>query len=108
MSTTDADSGPNAQVTYSLAAGTELGFFINPVSGVIFCNTSHHYNPRRPMLQLVVMATDAGTPALSAVAAVTVQITDVNNNPPRFSSRTYKYVTHCSLCLHYHVFINLI
>lgn len=90
MSTTDADKGTNAEVLYSLAAGTEQGFFIDATSGIVYCNTSHHYNPRQPVIQLVVTARDRGRPSMAAVAAITVQITDVNNNPPKFSSETYK------------------
>ncbi|KAF2367299.1 Cadherin [Trinorchestia longiramus] len=89
VNTTDADEGINAEVEYSLAAGTEQGFYIHRTTGVVYCNTSHHYNPRQPVIQLVVTARDRGKPSMASVAAITVQITDVNNNPPKFSSETY-------------------
>ena len=97
----DADKGQNAEVYYSLAAGTEQGFYIGELSGIVYCNTSHHYNPRHPVIQLVVTARDKGTPSLAAVAAITVQITDVNNNPPKFSSDTYKLVARLILVFCY-------
>uniref|UniRef100_A0A8P0PSP1 Protocadherin Fat 3 n=1 Tax=Canis lupus familiaris TaxID=9615 RepID=A0A8P0PSP1_CANLF len=41
---------------------------------------------------LVVEAKDGGTPALSAVATVSINLTDVNDNPPRFSQDVYSAV----------------
>lgn len=40
----------------------------------------------------MVEAKDGGTPALSAVATVSINVTDVNDNPPRFSQDTYSAV----------------
>lgn len=37
-------------------------------------------------------AKDGGTPALSAVATVSINLTDVNDNPPRFSQDVYSAV----------------
>lgn len=37
-------------------------------------------------------AKDGGTPALSAVATVTINLTDVNDNPPKFSQDIYSAV----------------
>lgn len=41
---------------------------------------------------LVVEAKDGGTPALSAAATVSIDLTDVNDNPPRFSQDVYSAV----------------
>lgn len=40
----------------------------------------------------MVEAKDGGTPALSAVATVSINLTDVNDNPPRFSQDVYSAV----------------
>lgn len=40
----------------------------------------------------MVEAKDGGTPALSAVATVNINLTDVNDNPPRFSQDIYSAV----------------
>lgn len=37
-------------------------------------------------------AKDGGTPALSAVATVNINLTDVNDNPPKFSQDVYSAV----------------
>lgn len=41
---------------------------------------------------LVVEAKDGGTPALSAAATVSINLTDVNDNPPKFSQDVYSTV----------------
>lgn len=41
---------------------------------------------------LVVEAKDGGTPALSAVATVSINVTDVNDNSPQFSQDVYSAV----------------
>lgn len=47
--------------------------------------TSHEY-------YLTVEATDGGTPSLSDVATVNINITDINDNTPVFSQDTYTTV----------------
>lgn len=37
-------------------------------------------------------AKDGGTPALSAVTTVSINLTDVNDNPPKFSQDVYSAV----------------
>ena len=89
INATDADKGDNARVRYSLALSSSDAFYIGEESGVIYANQSLTFNPRQPVLQLVVKAQDRGRPALSSVAAVRIQIADVNNNAPKFSQDVY-------------------
>ncbi|XP_069943885.1 protein dachsous-like [Cherax quadricarinatus] len=89
VNATDADAGANARVTYSLGTSSDSGFYISERTGVIYTNSSVHYNPRHPVIQLVVTARDGGRPSLAAVAAVRIQVTDVNDNAPKFSREVY-------------------
>lgn len=89
VNATDADAGINARVTYSLGTASDAGFYISERTGVIYTNSSVHYNPRQPVIQLVVTARDGGRPSLAAVAAVRIQVTDVNDNAPKFSREVY-------------------
>ncbi|WAR00850.1 DS-like protein [Mya arenaria] len=88
VNATDADSGQNAVITYSLATDSNL-FYINRTSGMIYTNGAIQYDPEDEIVQLVVMATDGGSPHLSAVAAVYVQVTSVNKFEPKFNELRY-------------------
>ncbi len=92
INSTDADRGENARVRYSLASSPTDTFYINEDTGVIYTNQTLTFNPRQPVLQLVVKAQDKGQPSLSSVVAVRIQIADVNNNAPKFSQDVYTYV----------------
>ena len=89
INATDADLGNNARVRYSLAISPTGSFYIGEDSGVIYTNQTLAFNPRQPVLQLVVKAEDGGRPAMSSVVAVRIQIADVNNNAPKFSQNIY-------------------
>ncbi|KAK2818195.1 hypothetical protein Q7C36_022128 [Tachysurus vachellii] len=84
----DADSGLNAEIHYSLVGSAGM-FSINPETGLIIVaaaldrETQDKYN-------LVVVAQDQGRPPLSATASVVVTVTDVNDNPPKFSTQRYE------------------
>lgn len=82
----DLDARNNASITYTFAilSGTESGFSINPVTGVII--THFEYNREQaPEYVLLVQARDSGTPMqLSSTALVLVEIGDVNDNVPAF------------------------
>ncbi|KAM6981316.1 protocadherin Fat 4 [Aplochiton taeniatus] len=91
VNSSDADVGANGIVSYSLS-GAEGQFSINPATGQII-TSSLLDRETRARYQLVVVATDGGTPqARSSSATVSVVIADVNDNPPRFHH--HPYVTH--------------
>ncbi|XP_038133976.1 protein dachsous [Cyprinodon tularosa] len=85
---TDKDSGFNKEIRYSLRGG-EGRFSIDPVSGLVSLaaqldrETTAEY-------ELLVVAEDQGRPARSATATLQVQVTDVNDNPPKFSEQEYQ------------------
>lgn len=89
INATDADTGDNARIRYSLAISPKDAFYISEDTGVIYTNRSLTFNPRQPVLQLVVKAEDRGQPALASVVAVRIQIADVNNNAPKFTQDIY-------------------
>lgn len=64
-------------------------FFFHVLVGAISTNQTIEFNPAQPVIQLVVTATDHGTPPLSSVVAVRIEITDINNNAPEFGQDVY-------------------
>uniref|UniRef100_A0A8D0HJY6 FAT atypical cadherin 1 n=1 Tax=Sphenodon punctatus TaxID=8508 RepID=A0A8D0HJY6_SPHPU len=86
------DIEANAEITYSIISGNEHGkFSIDSTKGAIFIienldyESSHEY-------YLTVEATDGGTPSLSDVVTVNINVTDINDNTPVFSQDTYTAV----------------
>ncbi|CAD7673136.1 unnamed protein product [Nyctereutes procyonoides] len=89
---TSKDIGTNAEITYLIRSGNEQGRFrINPKTGGISVSEGLDYELCKKFY-LVVEAKDGGMPALSAVATVSINLTDVNDNPPRFSQDVYSAV----------------
>ncbi|XP_038652282.1 protocadherin-1-like isoform X3 [Scyliorhinus canicula] len=89
---TDADSGSNAELTYSLSPdpSTQGLFDINPDTGEIRVNSildreeQEHYEFR-------VTAADKGTPSLKGTATVVVNVLDENDNDPKFMLNSYSF-----------------
>ncbi|XP_077988357.1 cadherin-23-like [Glandiceps talaboti] len=80
----DADDGVNADVTYSIIAGSGMVLFtIQSSSGVI--NTDGDLDRETDSLyNLRVSAVDAGTPQRTSYAVVQITIDDENDNRPKF------------------------
>ncbi|KAJ8000877.1 hypothetical protein DPEC_G00184960 [Dallia pectoralis] len=86
------DVEANGEIAYAIVSGNEHGMFsVDPRSGDVFIiepldfEASHEY-------YLTVEATDGGTPPLSDMATVNINLTDVNDNSPVFSQTTYTAV----------------
>jgi hypothetical protein len=76
---TDADIGENANVTYSIVSSRSLPFAVDQFGDVV---TSGNLSPAQIVpYSFAVVATDAGTPAMSSSATVFVYVTDVNQRP---------------------------
>uniref|UniRef100_A0A669E5C8 FAT atypical cadherin 3a n=1 Tax=Oreochromis niloticus TaxID=8128 RepID=A0A669E5C8_ORENI len=86
------DIGTNAEITYSIRSGNEHGkFHIHPLTGAILVAQPLDYETCRDYF-LTVEARDGGTPSLSAITTVNIDLTDVNDNPPMFSHSVYTAV----------------
>ncbi|XP_068583517.1 protocadherin Fat 4 [Cebidichthys violaceus] len=85
---TDKDSNFNKEIRYSLRGG-EGRFSVDPVSGMVSVagaldrETKAEYN-------LLVVAEDQGRPSRSATASLLVQVSDINDNVPKFSEAEYQ------------------
>ncbi|KAM6932333.1 protocadherin Fat 3-like [Lycodopsis pacificus] len=86
------DIGTNAEITYSIRSGNEHGkFHIHPLTGAILVAQPLDYETCRDYF-LTVEACDGGTPPLSAITTVNINLTDVNDNAPIFSRDLYAAV----------------
>ncbi|XP_026739662.1 protocadherin-like wing polarity protein stan [Trichoplusia ni] len=90
----DADEGVNAEITYTLSDkeynnNNDLPISIDPRSGWVY--TSGQLDREvQAKYQLMVTATDGGSPPRSATASVAVVVQDVNDNDPVFSPPQYE------------------
>ncbi|KAM9330444.1 protocadherin-23 [Gastrophryne carolinensis] len=79
---TDADSGVNGQVDYSIADGNEnKAFLIDSRRGVITTNAILD-REIKASYRLVLHAADRGYPSLTATTIIMVLVIDVNDNAP--------------------------
>ncbi|XP_066555366.1 protocadherin Fat 3 isoform X3 [Amia ocellicauda] len=86
------DIGTNAEMYYSIRSGNEHGkFLIDPLTGTISISKNLDYEMCKDYF-LTIEARDGGTPPLSAVTTVNINLTDVNDNAPVFSRDSYSTV----------------
>ncbi|KAJ8401318.1 hypothetical protein AAFF_G00385490, partial [Aldrovandia affinis] len=95
VTASDADDptyGSSARVVYSVLEG-ERFFTVDNQTGVILTAVSDLDRETQDRYELVVKATDmAGQMGgLSGSTTVTIVITDVNDNPPRFPQKMYQF-----------------
>jgi len=84
-SATDADIGPNGEITYSLSSSmSPLPFTIDPSTGAVSTSATLD-REETDMYEFEVTARDNGTPRLSSTVIVSFNVTDVNDNAPIFS-----------------------
>ncbi|KAJ8410896.1 hypothetical protein AAFF_G00188530 [Aldrovandia affinis] len=86
------DIGTNAEIYYSIRSGNERGNFqIDLMMGTIMVSKTLDFETCKDYF-LTVEARDGGTPPLSAVTTVNINLTDVNDNAPMFSRDVYTSV----------------
>uniref|UniRef100_A0A2K6KA43 Protocadherin 1 n=1 Tax=Rhinopithecus bieti TaxID=61621 RepID=A0A2K6KA43_RHIBE len=92
VTASDADSGSNAELVYSLEpepAAKGL-FTISPETGEIQVKTSLD-REQRDSYELKVVAADRGSPSLQGTATVLVNVLDCNDNDPKFMLSGYNF-----------------
>lgn len=87
---TDADSGKNAEVVYSLDPAGNGPFYIDADNGDIRA-TGVLDRELRERYELRVIAKDKGNPTLQGSATVVVQVTDRNDNAPKFVQEIFTF-----------------
>ncbi|KAM9729569.1 protocadherin-16 [Menidia menidia] len=90
VTATDRDSGENGKITYRVMSSTQEGFYVDPNNGTLFINHRAEFDPERLSVNIVIEACDGGSPPLSSLATVQVQISDVNDNAPVFHHSEYR------------------
>ncbi|XP_013391551.1 cadherin-23 isoform X1 [Lingula anatina] len=91
---TDEDSGLNGKVYYNITGGDPLrNFTIDTTTGIISLASPLNYEamPRNSngWFHLNVTATDWGSPPLSAMVQVDIEVVDENDNDPVFVNKSY-------------------
>uniref|UniRef100_A0A3Q2QUY0 Protocadherin-16 n=1 Tax=Fundulus heteroclitus TaxID=8078 RepID=A0A3Q2QUY0_FUNHE len=91
ISVTDPDYGEYANVNVSLEGG-DGKFALTTKDSIIYLIYVDQILDReeRDSYDLRVMATDSGTPPLRAESSFTIQVMDVNDNPPLFDQQAYR------------------
>ncbi|KFR13543.1 Cadherin-9 [Opisthocomus hoazin] len=88
----DANYGNSAKVVYSILQGQPY-FSVDPETGIIKTALPDMSRENREQYQVVIQAKDMGGQmgGLSGTTTVNITLTDVNDNPPRFSQSTYQF-----------------
>ncbi|XP_075442028.1 cadherin-10-like isoform X2 [Ascaphus truei] len=86
----DASYGNSARVIYSILQGQPY-FSVEPETGIIRTALPNMNRENREHYQVVIQAKDMGGQmgGLSGTTTVNITLTDVNDNPPRFSHNSY-------------------
>lgn len=88
LSARDADQGLNGRIQYTFAGGDDGdgAFSVDPTSGIV--RTSAPLDREKvAQYQLIALAVDRGSPAMTSSVQITVDIDDVNDSPPIFAEK---------------------
>ena len=89
VSASDADSGTNANIRFSIAGNATNHVKIDPVSGLISQADKLLDRELLPFFNFTVRAADMGSPPMSSEVNVSVVLVDVNDNSPQFNKSEY-------------------
>lgn len=100
----DRDNGYNSSITYSILKGRDSDghglFSIDPVNGLIKTRAQLDHE-ERSIYRLAVAATDGGKPPKQTVRLLRVEILDLNDNRPTFTSSSLIY----KVCFAFSLFV---
>lgn len=85
---TDDDIGINRKIRYEFLDNANDQFNIASDSGIITL-TKPLDRETKAMYNVSIQATDQGVPQLSSVTSLIVNVQDINDNPPEFSTKLY-------------------
>ena len=88
----DVDSGMNADIIYSLSGDASSLLVVDPKTGILKTNAIYDHE-QMEKFRCDIIATDRGSPPLSAVATIIVNIVDINDESPIFSKTLYSFGT---------------
>ncbi|NXI37134.1 PCD18 protein, partial [Galbula dea] len=88
----DKDSGVNGEIVCKLHGHGHFKLQKTYENNYLILTNATLDREKRSEYSLTVIAEDKGTPSLSTVKHFTVQISDENDNPPRFQTNRYEVV----------------
>ncbi|KAK5608984.1 hypothetical protein CRENBAI_017676 [Crenichthys baileyi] len=93
LNATDLDEGSNSDVVYSYSLytseRTQMMFNLNPENGEIRVKEMINYEDFK-LYEMEVIASDKGPNSLSGQCRVTIQVTDMNDNHPEISIKSFQ------------------
>lgn len=87
----DKDSGLNGEIVCRLHGHGHFKLQKTYENNYLILTNATLDREKRSEYSLTVIAEDKGTPSLSSVKHFTVQINDINDNPPRFQRSRYEF-----------------
>ncbi|XP_052036520.1 protocadherin-18 isoform X2 [Apodemus sylvaticus] len=88
----DKDSGLNGEITCKLHGHGHFKLQKTYENNYLILTNATLDREKRSEYSLTVIAEDKGTPSLSSVRHFTVQVNDINDNPPHFQRSRYEFV----------------
>ena len=83
------DIDANAEIVYLIHPDNTTLFSIHPITGRLTTLVSFDYESDPTDLEIIIIATDSGSPPLSAQAGITVTLIDINEFVPQFTMDSY-------------------
>lgn len=90
VSASDADSGINANIRFSIVGNATNYVKINPVSGLVSQADSLLDREISSYFNFTVRAADMGSPSMSSEINVSLVLIDINDNSPQFNKSEYR------------------
>lgn len=84
----DPDEGISSKVDYRIVSGDAGKFTLDPRTGALKKIGKLDYEAQRSY-KLNISASDEGSPALVSYQLLTINVVDVNDNPPEFTQKLY-------------------